>query len=175
LVAAIVCVALRPSDVLSYDGLSFYGNFRETLLPYGLGLVATSYFLLRACLTLVDSQVARSFRAGLEIIAIALLGIVATPSFSYLWFVQDLHVVFGLVIFIAQAVLSLNYLRHAEHTTFDTILLTLQVLAIVVAALSLHEIHALSLMLPAQLLAVVAFDTLLLRAVHAETKRPVRA
>lgn len=163
--AVVICVALQPSDVFSHDGLSFYGNFQKTFLPYGIGLVAAAYFLLRACHTLVNTQAARSFRLGLEAIAIAVLGIVATPSFSHTMLIQDLHVAFGFIIFVTQAILSLHYLGKVGRLRLDWVLLALQLIAIVVVALSFHAVAVLNLMLPAQVLAIASFGTLLIRAV----------
>lgn len=161
----LLCVALQPSDILTHDGLSFYGNFHKTFLPYGLGLVATAYFVIRVCQHLRRGQAARSFRVGLECIAIALLGIVATPSYSSVVLIQDLHVIFGFVIFVAQAVLSLHYLIKARRGWLDWLLLGGQLAAIVLVALSFHVVGVLNFMLPAQVLAIVCFGALLIRAV----------
>lgn len=158
-----ICIILQPADILAHSGLSFYGNFQRTILPYGLGLVMTAYFLLRACY-LLKNQVARSFRLGLEAVAVGLLGIVATPSFSSFKVIQDLHVLFGLLIFTTLAGLSLHYLIHVEGKLFDWILLVLQFVAIVIVALSFHAVGILSLMLPAQVLDIGSFGTLLIRA-----------
>lgn len=161
----VLCIALEPSDIFTHDGLSFYGNFHKTFLPYGIGLVATAYFVIRACQTLRDTQAARSFRVGLEGIAIALLGIVATPSFSSVALIQDLHVIFGFVIFVTQAGLSLHYLIKARGGWLDWMLLGGQLAAIVLVALSFHAIGTLNFMLPAQVLAISSFGALLIRAV----------
>lgn len=164
----LVCVALQPDGVLSHAGLSYFGNFGLTLTPYSIGVVATAYFLLRACYTLGSPQglISRSFRYGLEGIAIGLLGIVATPSLSSLHFVRDVHVAFGILIFITQAVLSLRYLIKVRGGAADWALLALQLCAIVVVGLSTGRIGVLNLMLPAQLLAVLTFFALLIRAVN---------
>jgi hypothetical protein len=171
LVAVAICVALQPSNVLSHDGLSFYGNFQKTLLPYGLGLAGTAYFLLRACHILVNTQAARSFRVGLEAVGVCLLGIVATPSFSHERLIQDLHVIFGFMIFVTMAILSLHYLGREGRYKLDWVLLAFQMLAIIIIALSFHAIAVLDLMLPAQILATVSFGTLLIRAVARHTRK----
>jgi hypothetical protein len=158
----------------SHDGLSFYGNFERTILPYGLGLVITSYFLLKACRTLVNTRAAQSFRLGLEAIAIALLGIVATPSLSHSMLIQDLHVIFGFIIFVTMAILSLHYLGREGRYKLDWILLGLQMVAIVLVALSFRTVAVLDIMLPAQLLASIAFGTLLVRAVVRHAQQPAR-
>ncbi len=166
-VTVVLCTVIYPHDLLTHSGLSNFGNLRITIFPYSVGLVATSYFLLRANRALAEltTLAARSFRMGLEGIALALLGILATPSGSTISFVQDLHVLFGFVIFVAQAALSLHYLIKARGDVLDWLLLALQLVAIGLVVLSFYAIGILHLMLPAQLLAIVAFDALLIRAV----------
>ena len=166
------CVLLRPGDVLSHDGLSFYGNFRQTFPLYALGLGATAYFLLRAAGALAGGWQVWRFCRGLEAIAVALLGIIVTPSFSGVWLVQDLHVLFGLAIFVTQALLSLGYLRAAPGDGWQRLLLGLQLLAIVLVSLSFRTVGLLDLMLPAQVLAIAAFGGLLRRAVTVAPRLP---
>lgn len=162
----IVCIASYPYNLLSHDGLSYYGNIDSTRLPYSIGLVVAAYFVLRACWAMggMQTQTAKSFRVGLEAIAIAALGIVATPSLSANPFVQNLHVLFGFVMFLAQAALSMHYLIRARGDAADWILLGLQFVAIAIAGLSFEVVGVLHLMLPAQLLAIFAFGALLIRA-----------
>jgi hypothetical protein len=164
------CIALRPSDIFSHDGLSFYGNYKATIWPFGLGLAATAYLLLRAASTIHKTHATRSFRIALEVIAIGLLGIIATPSFTHVKTVQDLHVIFGFLIFVTQTIVSLYYLGRQGRHTFDWALLWIQMIAIIMAFLSFHSVAVVDLMLPSQILATVAFGTLLIRAVlrHAE-------
>ena len=164
----LLCSVLQLPPLKSTEGLSYFGNLHETIFVYGLGLTATSYFLLLFCQRLKSfgNQVSDTFRIGLQIVALALLGIVATPSDSSLTLIKDLHVTAGLAIFILQAGLSLNYLIRVKNTAVDWFLLGLQLLAIAVAGLSFHRVGVLELMLPAQFLAVSAFFALLIRAVN---------
>lgn len=168
MVTAIMCVMLQPDGLLSHSGISYFGNFGRTVTLYSIGMVATAYFLLRACFTLGSPHglVARSFRYGLEVIAIGLLGIVATPSLSPLHFIRDMHVAFGMLIFIVQALLSLRYLIKVRGAPADWALLVLQFIAIAIAGMSTGRVGVLDLMLPAQVLAVVSFFALLIRAIN---------
>jgi hypothetical protein len=166
LAAVVLCVAIQPSDILTHSGFSFYGNFQHTIIPYGIGLSATAYFLLRASLTLKNTQVARSFRVGLKAIALGIFGIVATPTLSSIQLVQDMHVIFGFIIFLAQAALSLHYLIKIRDGVVDWLLLAVQLLAIVAVVLSFHTFSVLPAMLPAQIAAITAFGALLIRGVR---------
>lgn len=168
LASVAVCILIRPNDLLSHSGLSIFGNYKNTIVPFGAGLAATAYFLIRFSRSLdkVHSEISKSFKLGLEGIAIALLGIIVTPSWSTIELIQDVHVACGLAIFLLSAILSLNYLIRIRGHWFDWFLLVVQLAAIVLAILSFHTIGILSFMLPAQLLAIVAFGALLVRAVR---------
>ncbi len=169
----VVCLALNTSGLFGHAGLSYFGNLGKTITPYSIGLVASAYFLLRACYTLGSPQglVSQSFRYGLEGIAIGLFGIVATPSLSSLHLIRDIHVVFGVLIFILQAILSLYYLIRVRKANADWAFLVLQLVAIIIAILSFGSVGVLKLMLLAQVLAVMAFFALLIRAVNHTTGR----
>jgi len=166
--AVVACVLLQPADILGHYGLSFYGNFSRTFGPYMVGLLIAAYCLFWAGRELRSFSETRGFSSGLQWVAVALLGVVATPSFSGVWLVQDLHVLFGFIIFVTQALLSLRYLMHVRRGLFDWSLLALQLLAILGVILSFRPLHILPLMLPAQVLAVGAFGVLLMRAVSAQ-------
>lgn len=171
ILTVMVCVLLQPSNIWGHEGFSFYGNFMHTIVPYSIGLCGVAYCVARAGQALRDTEAAQSFYRGLMIIALAIVGIVVTPSLSGLWLVQDLHVVFGLVVFMLQALLSLHYLRQGRGGMVDWLLLVLQWVGIVVVALSLRLIGVVALMLPGQVLSILAFDALLIRAVRQESYR----
>ena len=167
-VTVATCVSLRPGDVLTHNGLSFYGNFQTTLLPYGVGLGLTAFFLLRASQQMLPGTEMHEVRLPLMVIANALLGVVLTPSFSASRLVQGLHVLFGAVVFGTQVAVSRRLLRPGAIRS-DRWLLTLQLVAFGFVLLSLGGIGELSLMLPAQALTSGAFAALLLRAVRRQT------
>ncbi len=102
---------------------------------------------------------------GMYACLIALLGIVATPSGSSISYVQDFHALFGFVVFVAQATLSLHYLIKAWGDILDWSLLLLQLIAIGLVVPSFYAVGVMSLMLPVQLLAIIAFGALLIWAV----------
>lgn len=164
LAAVSICILLEPTVVFTHYGLSYYGNFRDTLFVYGIGLGMTAYFLMKACRSMQGTSAGDSFGRGLEGVSIALLGIVATPSLSPFGLVQDLHVGFGLTIFVAHFLMSSHYVTHRRRDNVNLTLLGLQFIAILVAAVSFPASGVISIMLPAQVLAIVSFGLLVLRA-----------
>jgi hypothetical protein len=166
------CVSLQPREVLTHNGLSFYGNFRQTLLPYAVGLGLTAWFALRASRLLASVGVWRQVRRLLAAMALALFGVVLTPSFSRLRVVQVLHVLCGAMVFGLQWAVArqLVQLRVSQR---DYWLFRLQLLALGLVLLSFGLVGELSLMLPAQVLAIGTFGALLFRAVHRQVLPPV--
>lgn len=169
-VTVLVCVLLKPNNVWGHAGLSLYGNLPLTVAPYALGLLVSDYFLLRVCQHLERQDVTGGLRTGLIMIVIAVVGIVVTPSLSGAWLVQDLHVLFGLAVFLIQLVLSWQYLLQTQHNVVSWLLFGLQVIAIGLVLLSFRPVAVLQLMLPGQILAVIAFAALVIRAVDTKDK-----
>jgi len=167
------CVCLQPGDVMTHNGLSFYGNFQQTLLPYGLGLGLTALALLRASQHMPQAAVGRGLRLSLSAMAAALLGVVVTPSFAQNWLIQLLHVLFAAMVFVLQLAVSWRA-THLRTGQLDHWLFRVQLGALAVAMLSFGTFGALSLMLPAQALAIASFGALLLRTLQREPDAATR-
>jgi len=163
----VVCIALRPSAVMTHYGFSYYGNLRATLLPFCVGLVTAAYYLWRAAKVLAAEPVYQLYRLadGLKLMALSILGIVVTPSLSVMPPIRLAHVVFGTAIFAAASILSMRYLVWVRCGALDWMLLTCQMLSVLMAFMSFEFLDAFKLMLPAQLMAATAFSLLLLRTV----------
>lgn len=166
----IICVCIKPNDIFTHDGLSFYGNYAKTLIPYGVGLAATAYFIVRAGHDIGQDKQLLPLRYGLEVLAIGLLGIIATPSFSPSTTIDDMHVTFGFIIFLTQALFSLRYIIKSPG---DWLLVSLQFAATACVALSFSSLNIFDFMLPAQFAAIITFSALHLRAVRHARLRAV--
>jgi hypothetical protein len=165
-VTVFICIAIRPAAVVGHAGFSYYGNLRTTLLPFCAGILISAWFLLRAAVALNRStpNPAQKLCHGLEIVALSMLGIVITPSFSSITVLRVFHVLFGTVIFASAALLSVRHIVWVRGKLADWLLLASQILAIAIACLSFSFLDVFNVMLPAQLLAACAFSILLLRS-----------
>src|SRR5687768_6264606 len=122
--AVIICSAVHPSAIFTHYGFSYYGNMPATLVPFSLGLVASAYYLFRAVLA-AGSGPLNAFsrmRTGLAAVALAMLGLVVTPSLSTVPVIQAGHVVFGTVAFFVSTLLSMRYMVWIRNRFTDWLL-----------------------------------------------------
>jgi len=118
-----ICILILPSGLWENYGVSYYGSFLRTLIPYLLAFVSMSVCLFLAAVSL-DSQrgnhfLAQSFRG----MSVLLLFLAATPHNI----LSRTHMVLGSTLFILQLVLSLWFvlIAHFEpkHLTLFLLLL----------------------------------------------------
>lgn len=158
-----VCVWLTPEVFFSHSGISYFGNFRHTLAPYLLGLGLTSYFMYKASVSMLDGPKAVKLRRALQLNALLLLGVMLTPSYASPP-IRALHLFFGPALFALQIVVSYKLARLQWTGLRQRMLLAAQTAAVVITILSFRHAHVLSLMIPAQTVAIVAFSQLLIGA-----------
>lgn len=166
-IAVAVCLTMQPSPVFTHYGLSYYGNFRATLLPFCIGLVMSGYFLWRAASAFgkgIAGPIGR-IKIGLQTISVSMFGLLATPSLSMAMVVKSAHVCFGTVIFAGATLLTVRYMIGAGAKLADRLLMGCLLAALVVICLSFEMLGVLKLMLPGQLMGGCAFSFLLLRSV----------
>lgn len=167
LVTVLLCIGSNPGVLWSHTGLSFYGNFQNTLFPYVLGLGLAAFSLSRAAdYIAANSQMARMLRVGLKVSGLALAGIVLSPTLVSSWSAVA-HVLFAVILFAAQAAVGVRLALRLPKNTFNGVLLCVQVLGLAGIVLSFRRVGALSGMLPSQIIELFAFTALALRAVLA--------
>ncbi|HTH71884.1 MAG TPA: hypothetical protein VL737_00795 [Candidatus Pristimantibacillus sp.] len=158
--AAVLCLLINAKVLFTSDGISFYGNFRNTIVPYVVGLALSGWFLARAADHLpADGRENRLLRTALRISAISLMGIIITPSFAG-GLTSFVHVSFGGFLFLTQAVVSWSLLGSFWSNWTDRLLFMAHIAAVVAIILSFRRIGLLNLMIPAQVTALLAFGAL---------------
>lgn len=163
--AAVLCLLINARVLFTSDGISFYGNFRNTIVPYVVGLSLSGWFLARAADYLPrDGRENRLLRLALRISAICLMGIIVTPSLVG-GLTSFVHVSFGGFLFLTQAVVSWSLLGSFWGNWTDRLLFVLHIAAVVMIILSFRWIGVLNLMIPAQVIALLAFGALSARMV----------
>ncbi len=158
------CLSIEPTALNAPSGLSFFGNFQRTLLPYILGLGLMAGYMAYAAHMLRDARgsFVQSIRLVLNISAICTMGIIVTPSFSILP-IRLLHFIFAAVLFAAQIRLGYQLAMSRWGIRFEHILLGLQIIAVLCIALSYRRIALLHVMIPAQVAAGLIFSALICR------------
>lgn len=166
----VVCFMLEPTVIASNLGISYYGNHKLTIIPYLLGLLLTSYFIIKAARAL--PRMSRTFNALAEaLIAIALLivGVLLTP-YSVTTLFDRAHVLASGILFVVELVLATWLIMMTYGDRVSLALLIIQIFGAIIATVSL--VTSIELMLTGQVITQLAFGLLLIRAFGQLVERP---
>ena len=105
----LICVLIRPIGLIVNSGISYYGNFSETLLPYSLAFILNSYLLWQASSVIGNKTWAdRYIRVGLRVVAVLMIGILITPHNALnLEISNSLHKTIGTLLFGLQFIMAI--------------------------------------------------------------------
>lgn len=155
-VGLILCVILKPHGLAANAGISYYGDYKLTILPYTLALLGSAIFTIRAAQNLHNQEIIKNVLLAISVLTI---GILLTPD-AWSRTSADVHTIFGIILFSLQLLLSF-YLIWKLHFRWQAIALTgLEVAAGISAFIWLAP--PTGLLLQAQAVFQVAFAGLLL-------------
>lgn len=164
-----VCIVIRPWGLSANQGISYYGNHADTLIPYVLALSTSSYFTFKAAGALPSNHKwFRSLRLPLNLFAAGFIGIVATP-YSLNTYFSWAHEIIGALLFGAQLILTLSLTAEEGYPPSMVALLIIQILGVVIGGLSLQFQHG--YLLQGQLVFQLAFGLILIRYIYDGFKR----
>lgn len=103
-VGLLLCIIIRPDGLAANGGVSFYGVYKDTILPYTLSLLGPAFFSIRAFELVTDERL-RIVRRSLVLIGVFAVGVLLTPDAAGNT-MDNLHRTFGALLFITQLVLS---------------------------------------------------------------------
>lgn len=183
----LTCLVLRPEGLATNDGLSYYGTFLDTIVPYGVALLGCAICCHRAARMLGDdthegdngerggSAAAgpstsgdvdgiRTVRRGLETFAVLLVGLFLTPYTVAPW-VEDLHMSLGAALFAGQLLLSFWVAARLRFAPWAVLLTLAELVAGIACAVYLSPPQG--LLTQSQLVFQLAFGVLLVRVLSA--------
>jgi hypothetical protein len=165
----LLCVALAPSSLSANSGLSYFGVHKLTVIPFGLGLLVSAYFILKSTHFLPAATTGHK-RLGLALRTISLLivGIVVTPYSLGNWF-DGVHRVFGITLFSVQLLLAIQITVFIKRDWPNWALLNLQLAGGLLSLIYLSPPQG--FLIQGQLLFQLAFSIILLRNADAFSKR----
>lgn len=158
----LVCFLLDPRVITGNLGISYYGNYQLTIIPYLIGLLLTSYFIIRAARAL--PRTSRTFNAMAEIltaVALLIVGVLLTP-YSVATLFDRAHVLTSGILFVVELALAIWLVVMTYRDWVSLTLLTAQLVGALIAMISL--VTSIELMLTGQVIAQLAFGLLLIRA-----------
>jgi hypothetical protein len=157
----LMCVALKPDGLGANDGISYYGTFRQTVVPYAAALLGPGYFTWTALRTAAEFTPAPAYvRRMADLLAAMSVLVVFTPYSANLVF-DWVHTVAGTVLFALQLVLGRRLLGWSGGDGWTTGLLVAQFVSGVFCAVYVLPKHG--FLLQGQVAFQAAFGALLVR------------
>jgi len=153
-VLLLVCILIRPAGLAANDGLSYFGAYATTIVPYSAAFLLNAYMYWRA-----GQQVKSPKYLGpsLKIMAVMLVGLVLTPH----TLLDPIHTVFGATLFSLQLIMSAWLVIKNKFDRVDTGLVLSELFAGLMSFYYLPKLHG--LLLQWQIIFQVSFAALLVR------------
>jgi hypothetical protein len=150
----LLCLLIRPEQAAANYPVSYFGNFRATIVPYAAGFLLCAYWLMRTVVVLPPAM--RLMRRLLFGVAACTLGVLCTPymiSPAVGW----VHLSFAIALLALELSLSILLIIRSHHiiALFGFLL---QLFGAVLAVLSL--VALLHLELIGELTVIVGFGIL---------------
>lgn len=156
-----VCVLIRPAGLAANDGLSYFGGFATTIIPYSLAFFLNAFFYWEAARGLDNGHFPYKYAAtSLRVMAVLLIGLVVTPH----QLVDPIHTKIGAALFSFQLLLSIWLLIKLAPSWQNITLVLAEVLSGLGALYYLPKAHG--LLLQFQVIFQLAFGWLLIRALN---------
>lgn len=162
-----ICALLKPDVVSTNLGISYFGNYKVSLLPYTIGLLSSGYLIIKAGNALPRTdKTFKTLSEALYILAILIIGVCLTP-YSLNEAINWLHIGASSLVFTAELALALWLVARQKHDITNIGLLIIQSSGALIALFSL--IDTVELMFTAQLITQLAFGMLLIRTIYGLT------
>lgn len=160
----LLCILLRPAGLDLNAGVSYYGIFRETFIPYAFGILSGAYFTKQAADDLPKDETI--LKNSFKLFALIIFVIVITP-YAAGHFVNDVHVTCGTVLFAGQLWLSCWLVRRLHYVKWGVVLVAAEIAVGLLAAIYLVAVKSgTGLLLQTEILYQVTFGTLLVAALQ---------
>jgi hypothetical protein len=166
-----VCVGLKPKGLTANDGISYYGIFARTVVPYGFALLGSAVCVRRALWWAAPASPNPDYlRRVANGLAVMSAGVVLTPYSANLLF-DWVHTMLGAAVFVLQLVLGARLLGWSGGDAWVATFLVTQFLSGVFCAVYVLPKHG--WLIQGQLAFQVSFGALLMRTVRVLTPHSV--
>lgn len=111
----LLCIVLQPEGLRANDGLSYYGVYWLTIIPFLAAFILYETALWRAADSLGHTPKTRMLALGIRLAAILAMAVALTPHTFLNGWMDNPHAVIGLVLFLVQLAISIKLLRMGFH------------------------------------------------------------
>jgi hypothetical protein len=154
-----ICVVIRPTGLNANSGISYYGVYGNTLIPYSLAFLAVSVSTWRSAKIIhKETKIDRYIRLVLQLFTILFLGILLTPHTV----LPHEHVMFGSALFSLQLILGVILVFAVSRDFWNAALLAIAFLSGVASLIYLNTPHG--FMIQSQVIFQIAIWILFIRA-----------
>lgn len=152
------------------DGISYYGVFKQTVIPYVIALLGPSYFSIKAADQLSKDSL-KFVKYSFIAMAILTLGVMSTPD-TLSYFMANLHKVFGICLFVLQLCLSGWLVARLHYEPLTTAFATLELIGGLASYFYLAPTQG--LLLQSQVLFQIGFGGTMIRSLSLILHQPLR-
>jgi hypothetical protein len=160
-VGLLMCVALKPDGLGANDGISYYGIFRQTVVPYAIAILGPGYFIWTALRTAAPFAPAPVYLRRMANCLAALSVLVVLTPYSANPVFDWVHTLAGAFLFVLQLLLGLRLLGWSGGDGWTSGLLLLQFLSGLFCAVYVLPKHG--FLLQGEVVFQIAFGALLVR------------
>lgn len=166
----LLCAIIRPDSLSVDQGLSYFGIYKLTVVPYGIALVIYAFCLWRAS-ELGEHQAwyQRVLGRSLKLMALLVVGLLATPD----TILETWHMIFGSSLFVLQLLMSLLILKWLASNLINFGLFILELSCGIAAWYYLPLSQG--LLLQTQVIFQLAFVVLLLRTLVITSRKEINS
>ncbi len=159
-IGLIFCIVIRPKGLTINGGISYYGIYLETIIPYVFALLGASFFCIKAAGQCVESDL-KPMKYSLTIVGILVIGVMVTPD-SISVFMDDAHQAFGIALFVLQLLLSSWLIMQLRRAALTVVFTTVELAGGIASFIWLYPSHG--YLLESQVVFQAGFGALLIYA-----------
>lgn len=154
----LVCIIIRPAGLAANDGLSYFGGYLNTVVPYSLAYLIIAYTDWAIAQDIkTKAQINKVLSTSLKIISILIIGLVLTPH----QLINPIHTAFGSALFSFQLILSFWLMYKLNFDWLLALLVVFMLLSGITAFYYLPKNNG--LLLQTQLVFQISFSGFLIR------------
>jgi hypothetical protein len=135
----LVAVVLKPAGLTANSGISYYGIFAKTFVPFEISLLGGATFTWLCALQITDANL-RPIRDSLFVMAILTCTVAVTP-YALDNLMNAMHRLAGTLLFSLQLILSCWLIAKLHHALWAMLLTAAQLVAGIACALYLYPTH----------------------------------
>ena len=166
-VGVAICTALKPQVLNANSGISYFGVYERTVVPYTLALLGSAFYMFLSghWLSLKKYRVTRTF---LTYAPLLVVGIVATPYTASATF-NNIHIAFGAALFSLQLI-YIGWVTLRNHNIVNVILFLGMLASGIAAAHYVSPAHG--FLIQAMIIFQLCFGVFMVNYLRDTTKTP---